>query len=416
VTPTPTPDDGGGDGGDGGGGGGGGGGQPGGGPDGEVEISDATLVQDTVPTGSQVVVRVDLANFDPARGTITLELAADGSVVAERTVAVGPSSERSVTLRTQFGDLGEYALDVNGMSVGTVVVTGEPSESTPSGTATPGGPPTDAPDEDARPDARANGNRPAEPVRVDLDRSASNGTASAALDDSLRSENVSLRELSVSEAESDDEDGDGSDGGNGDVGFVVTRPSNSVPETARELDAGTAVQYFTLSPTNDSRSEVETVDLQFEVNASALPAGTAPDDVVLYHYTDGAWVALQTIYDASTDTYTATVDGFSPFAVGVSAGPAQGDVSAQGERLTKGAEISPASEDGSGDSRDPATGTATPAGSSGPAIPWLFWSGLGGFALLFVLFLARNRVPFGDAGPDGVGAERAGSSAESDDD
>jgi hypothetical protein len=42
----------------------------------------------------------------------------------------------------------------------------------------------------------------------------------------------------------------------------------------------------------------------------------------------------------------------------------------------------------------------------------VFWSGLGGFALLFVLFLVRNRVPVGDAGPDGADTGGAGSSAE----
>ena len=363
------------------------------------------------------MVRVDLANFDPARGIITLELAADGSVVAERTVAVGPSSERSVTLRTRFGEPGEYALSVNGMNADTVVVTGEPP-----GAETPGSPPTDAPGEDARPDARATGNGPAASVRVDLDRSASNGTATAALDDSLRSENVSLRQLDVS-VPSDDGGGDGSSGdddGDG-VGFVVTRPSNAVPATARELDTGTAVQYFTLSPTNDSRSEVGTVGLQFEVNPSALPDGTSPDDVVLYHYTDGAWVGLPTTYDASTDTYTATVDGFSPFAVGISPSPGPGDGSTQGDRLTEVAAISPAPQGASDEARDPATGTTTPAGSSGPAVPWLVWSGLGGVALLFVLFLARKRVPFGGTIPDGPpapgdGSENRASDEGSDDD
>ncbi|MEF8878640.1 MAG: PGF-pre-PGF domain-containing protein, partial [Haloarculaceae archaeon] len=323
-----------------------------------------------------------------------LELTADGSVVAERTVAVGPSSERSVTLQTRFGDLGEYALSVNGMGIGTVVVTEDTSEAAPPGTGTPGEQPTDVADGEAR---------SAAPVRVDLAASASNGTASAELDDSLRSETVSLRELSVSAAERDDEDGDGSDGGNGNVGFVVTRPSDSVPATARELDTGTAVQYFTLSPTNDSRSEVETVDLQFEVNASALPSGSAPEDVVLYHYTDGAWVALPTTYDPSADTYTATVDGFSPFAVGVSSTNAAEDgTSARSPRGTEASGMSPTTQE----SRDPATGTATPAGSSDPTVPWLFWSSLGGFALLFVLFLARNRVPFGGDSSEDRDSER----------
>jgi hypothetical protein len=348
------------------------------------------LVRDTVQVGSPVTVRVDLANFDPARGTVTLELAADGSVVAERTVAVGASTERTVTIEARFDGPGEYALDVNGVDAGTVVVTEATSEATPPGTGTPDEQPPDVADEGAR----SAGDRSADPVRVDLDGSASNGTASTELEDSLGSENVSLRRLDVSVAASGDADGsrDGGDASTDDVGFVVTRPIDSVPETARELDAGTAVQYFTLRPTNDSRSEVETVDLQFEVNVSALPTGTSPDDVVLYHYTDGVWVALPTAYDASTHTYTATVDGFSPFAVGVSsASTVEGGTSVRSQRGTEASEISPASQE----SRDPATGTATPAESSGPAVPWLFWSGLGGFALLFVLFLARNRVPFG---------------------
>ncbi|MEF8862479.1 MAG: right-handed parallel beta-helix repeat-containing protein [Haloarculaceae archaeon] len=144
ATPTPTPgdDD---DGGDGGGGGGGGGGQPGAGPSGEVELQNATLLNGTVTTDEAVVVRVNLANFDPARGRITLNFTADGATHTERTVAVGASAERTVFLRTTFLTPGTYALAVNGDPLGSVVVTAAGTEP-PAGTTPPSTPtrsPTD---------------------------------------------------------------------------------------------------------------------------------------------------------------------------------------------------------------------------------------------------------------------------------
>lgn len=129
------------DGGDGGdGGGGGGGGQPGGGSGGEVEITDRVLLNDTVATGEPVVTRVDLANFDPAEGRITLTLSADGESVTGRTVAVGASTQRTVYLRYRFGSPGTYTLSVNGQSVGSVTVEagGTPTATQVPGTPTPG--------------------------------------------------------------------------------------------------------------------------------------------------------------------------------------------------------------------------------------------------------------------------------------
>jgi hypothetical protein len=137
TTPTPSP----GDGGD--GGGGGGGGQPGGGAAGEVEITGVTLVTETATTGSRVLVDVDLANYDPSRGTITLNLTADGEVVNSRTVGVGPSTQRTVSIGTRFGQPGTYQLAVNGVSAGSVTVTQEATETRTAGPTTP--PPTTSP-------------------------------------------------------------------------------------------------------------------------------------------------------------------------------------------------------------------------------------------------------------------------------
>lgn len=130
--------DGGGDGGD-GGDGGGGGGLPGGGEPGEVAVVDGALLNGTVSAGAPVVARVDLSNPDPASGRITLRLRADGSTLAERSVSVRASTDRTVYLATRFASPGTYALAVNGVSVGTVTVEGS---ATPATTALPGTPTT----------------------------------------------------------------------------------------------------------------------------------------------------------------------------------------------------------------------------------------------------------------------------------
>jgi uncharacterized surface anchored protein len=81
------------------------------------------LLNDTIAAGESVVVQVDLANFDPARGTIGLTLTADGEVVEERTAAVGASSRRTVFVRGRLADPGTYTIALNGVELGEVTVT-----------------------------------------------------------------------------------------------------------------------------------------------------------------------------------------------------------------------------------------------------------------------------------------------------
>jgi hypothetical protein len=119
-TPTTEPSD---DGSNGGDGGSDGGGQSGTTEDGEVGIEGVELLNESVATDETVAVRVDLANFDPARGRVTLNLTTDGTVLAERTVAVGASSERSVLVRATLDTPGTYPLAVNGRALGSVTVT-----------------------------------------------------------------------------------------------------------------------------------------------------------------------------------------------------------------------------------------------------------------------------------------------------
>jgi hypothetical protein len=137
----------------------GGGGQPGSAPGGEVDITDSALLNGTATTDTAVVAQVDLANYDPTRGTISLTLRADGAVVTERSLSVRASNERTVFLRHEFDRTGTYELSLNGDSLGTVTVT-EAETPTPTSTATPSptpgtgtatATPTEASDEAATP-------------------------------------------------------------------------------------------------------------------------------------------------------------------------------------------------------------------------------------------------------------------------
>lgn len=129
ATPTPTPSE------SDGASGGGGGGQTGAEPHGDAEIAAQSLLNETATTEENVVVRVDLENFHPSRGTITLSLVANQTPINQRTVSLGMDAQRTVYLRTQFDDPGRYALQLNGLSVGTVTVS-EVSE-TETGSPTP---------------------------------------------------------------------------------------------------------------------------------------------------------------------------------------------------------------------------------------------------------------------------------------
>jgi hypothetical protein len=173
-TPTPTATPGDGDGGDGGagGGGGGGGGPIGGGADGEVEVEAAELLNESVTTDEAVVVRVDLANVDPASGRISLELTADGDVVAERTVSVAASSERIVYVRATLDSPGEYDIALNGEELGTVTVTeaAETPTRTPGDGVTPTQVATDTPavtDTVTQPPTDTDSTPPSEPGDLD---------------------------------------------------------------------------------------------------------------------------------------------------------------------------------------------------------------------------------------------------------
>jgi hypothetical protein len=107
-----------------------------------VEVEDRELLNGTVTVGEEVVVRVDLANFHPAQGRITLNLTADGTLVARKTVTVGVDERRTVYLRAVPNDPGRYELRLDGVSVGTVTVTAADGSATASTEPSTGTSPT----------------------------------------------------------------------------------------------------------------------------------------------------------------------------------------------------------------------------------------------------------------------------------
>jgi PGF-CTERM protein len=141
---------------DGGGdGGGGGGGAPvGGGATADVQVTGRTLLNGTVDAGSDVVVRVGLANEEPIRGKVELTLAVDDSVVTTREWAVAASSERTVFLESRLDTPGEYVVSVDGVEVGSVAVSGSAPTPDPEPGATP------APDATSTPEGSADGPPP----------------------------------------------------------------------------------------------------------------------------------------------------------------------------------------------------------------------------------------------------------------
>lgn len=109
-----------------------------------MTIEAAELLNESVTAGGAAVVRVDLANTDPAQGDLVLRLSANGTNVTEERLAVAASTERTVYVRATFDSPGTYQLDLNGNALGALAVTGTTGTptSTPTATSVPTATPT----------------------------------------------------------------------------------------------------------------------------------------------------------------------------------------------------------------------------------------------------------------------------------
>jgi len=126
------------------------------------------------------------------------------------------------------------------------------------------------------------------------------------LNESLQQDGIAVNQLGIE-----------SEGGDSRFDVGVSHLSSTPVEGAPELDDAHALSYFSMAPTNLSTNASLAVDVRFSVGDSALPDGTAPSNLSLYHYDGTRWEALPTSYDPANESYVATVTSFSPFAIGV---------------------------------------------------------------------------------------------------
>ena len=87
-----------------------------------VEITRTDVNQTTVPTERPVGVTATVANVGDREGTVAVELAIDGEVVAVQTVTMGAQDNETVEFAESFTETGEYDIAVENATVGTVTV------------------------------------------------------------------------------------------------------------------------------------------------------------------------------------------------------------------------------------------------------------------------------------------------------
>ncbi|MFC7314168.1 PKD domain-containing protein [Salinirubellus salinus] len=99
-------------------------------------VTDAQVGTDTLEAGESAAVMATVENRGSAAGTFTVNLTANGSIVATTAVDIAPNSTRTVTLEPGFETAGTYALAVGEQSAGAVRVVARQSTATPEPTAT----------------------------------------------------------------------------------------------------------------------------------------------------------------------------------------------------------------------------------------------------------------------------------------
>ncbi|QZX98983.1 PGF-pre-PGF domain-containing protein [Halobaculum rubrum] len=99
-----------------------------------IGVAEASLSTDAVAATGSATVTARVVNEGRTAGTRTVTLTLDGEPVAERTVDLDANESTSVTFEVTPDGTGDYAVAVDGASVGTLTVEGdagtaEPSES-----------------------------------------------------------------------------------------------------------------------------------------------------------------------------------------------------------------------------------------------------------------------------------------------
>ena len=86
------------------------------------DVTEATVAPEAVDPGENVTVRTTLRNGGGAAGERTVTLTANGTPVANETVALDPNETATVAFDATFETPGAYDLAVDGTAVGTLLV------------------------------------------------------------------------------------------------------------------------------------------------------------------------------------------------------------------------------------------------------------------------------------------------------
>lgn len=97
-----------------------------------------------------------------------------------------------------------------------------------------------------------------------------------------------------------------------------TKPQSKPPGSAPALESakGQAVDYFTAEAIGVSDDRIASVTVTFRLSESEIPDDRSKDDVQLFRYVDGEWVALETTHLGGNE-FRATSPGFTTFAIGI---------------------------------------------------------------------------------------------------
>ncbi|MFC5135289.1 MULTISPECIES: CARDB domain-containing protein [Haloferacaceae] len=296
----------------------------------DPRITGAALESTEIVEGGSVEVSATIENPGDRDGEMDIELAVDGNVTDERTVAVAGGGSTNVSMNETFDTSGEYNVSVSGTDAGVLTVevdddasggySGSSVSSGPSGisgssgsTGSPGSPGSSEPsgssetDDDADPpdvEPSLNRTETADEVTVRVD-DAGNGSVVVPVDLSGPSE--TSPDVSVSTLEVRPE------GDRGGFHVRAARPTTD-PGDFPAAPRGTVLAYVDLG-SNLAANETSESTLHFELDSAALPDGTGTDDVQVMQYVDGEWTTVGVTHGVDGSSHSVGLPDVTPLAV-----------------------------------------------------------------------------------------------------
>jgi PGF-pre-PGF domain-containing protein/PGF-CTERM protein len=260
----------------------------------------------SVTQGSTVTVTATVTNVGSQAGTQTVDFRLDdgsGALAADETLA-----SQSVSLASSESQSVEFEVSSDGLEIGTYrhgVVTDNDSQTAQievESTSTPTPEPSQ-PSDDSPPDFSSDLTEQSNGAVVEFSDATANRRYSVDLGDSIQSNDVTVTgtEMFFDRNVND--------------GTIEFSASGSAPDDAQEL-AG-SLTYLSVETDDVSDDDLVEVEIEFTVPLSALDEQDIdPEDVQLYRFEDGQWVAYETSHEGDGEFMADEIPGYSVFAIG----------------------------------------------------------------------------------------------------